>query len=74
MRGVIERSLVLAVQSKTKDRFARCSVLIEPPQLAQYTTTDISKARDLFRVGYQYTKSIAADIEKRLQTPPIEIV
>jgi NTE family protein len=72
MRGVIERSLVLAVQSKTKDRFVRCNVLIEPPQLAQYTTTDISKARELFRIGYQYTKSMANQIEKSLEQPIIQ--
>ncbi|AUD05505.1 patatin-like phospholipase family protein [Spirosoma pollinicola] len=64
MRGVIERSLVLAVQSKTRERFAKCNVVIEPPQLAQYGTTDIRKARDLYRVGYQYTRSMASDIEK----------
>ena len=73
MRGVIERSLVLAVQSKTRDRFAKCNVLIEPPQLAQYSTTDISKARELFRVGYQYTRSMAADIDKALNRPVHEI-
>lgn len=72
MRGVIERSLVLAVQSKTRDRFAKCNVLIEPPQLAQYTTTDISKARELFRIGYQHTVSMAERIEKALQQPIIE--
>ncbi len=73
MRGVIERSLVLAVQSKTRDRFAKCNVLIEPPQLAQYTTTDISKARELFRVGYQYTRSMQSEIETSLNKPTIEI-
>ena len=67
MRGVIERSLVLAVQSKTRDRFAKCNVLIEPPQLALYSTTDIRKARDLFRIGYQYTRSIAPEIEKAFE-------
>ena len=69
MRGVIERSLVLAVQSKTKDRFARCSVLIEPPQLGQFTTTDLSKAREMFRVGYQYTHSMNTQIEYALTNP-----
>lgn len=73
MRGVIERSLVLAVQSKTKERFAKCNVLIEPPQLAQYSTADIKKARELFRIGYQHTLSMAAQIEKCLKTPPLAI-
>ncbi|GAB3705923.1 patatin-like phospholipase family protein [Spirosoma flavus] len=74
MRGVIERSLVLAVQSKTKDRFAKCQVLIEPPALSQYSTTDISKARELFRIGYQYTQAMADDIEKGLGRPSIEMM
>jgi NTE family protein len=73
MRGVIERSLVLAVQSKTKDRFCKCSVLIEPPQLAQYSTTDISKARELFRIGYQHTRSMADTIEESLKRPATEL-
>ena len=73
MRGVIERSLVLAVQSKTKDRFATCNVLIEPPQLAEYSTFDVSKARDLFRVGYLHTRSMTAVIEKAINQPIHEI-
>lgn len=73
MRGVIERSLVLAVQSKTRERFAKCTVLIEPPQLAQYGTTDIGKARELFRVGYQYTRSMTEQIEKTLNRPRVDI-
>lgn len=72
MRGVIERSLVLAVQSKTKERFAKCTVLIEPPQLAQYGTMDISKARELFRIGYQHTRFMAGHIEKSLTQPVVE--
>ena len=76
MRGVVERSLVLAVQSKTKERFARCNVLIEPPQLAGYGTTDVSKARELFRIGYQYTRSMTAQIEKTLNQPepPLQVM
>ncbi len=73
MRGVIERSLVLAVQSKTKERFAKCTVLIEPPQLAQYGTMDLSRARELFRVGYQHTRSMASQIEKSLAQPAVEV-
>ena len=73
MRGVIERSLVLAVQSKTKERFTKCTVLIEPPQLAQYGTMDISKARELFRIGYQYTRSMGDQIKKSLERPVVEI-
>lgn len=67
MRGVIERSLILAVQSKTKERFAKCNVLIEPPELANYGLSDIKRARELFRIGYQHTKGMARQIEKQMQ-------
>ena len=66
MRSVIERSIILAVQSKTKEKFSRCNVLLEPVDLVGYSPTDISKARELFRIGYQYTRSMSADIEKAL--------
>ncbi|GAB3576587.1 patatin-like phospholipase family protein [Spirosoma luteolum] len=68
MRGVIERSLILAVQSKTRDKFSRCDVVIEPPDLVGYSPTDVSKARELFRIGYQYARSQRAVIEQALQT------
>jgi NTE family protein len=64
VRGVIERSLILAVQSKTRDKFSRCNVLIEPHDLVGYGPTDISKAREVFRIGYQYTVSMRSEIEQ----------
>jgi len=67
VRGVIERSLILAVQSKTRDKFNRCSVLIEPTDLVGFGPTDISKARDVFRIGYRHTIAMRADIEQMLQ-------
>lgn len=66
MRGVIERSIILAVQSKTKAKFSRCDILLEPADLAGYSPADIGKARELFRIGYQYARSMAADIDKAL--------
>jgi len=63
MRGVIERSLILAVQSKTREKFGRCPIFIEPDGLAGYSPTDISKSRELFRIGYQYTRTMADQIE-----------
>ena len=66
MRGVIERSLILAVQSKTREKFGRFPVFIEPDGLVGYSPTDISKSRELFRIGYQYTRSMAKQIETTL--------
>ncbi len=72
MRGVIERSIILAVQSKTREKFTRCNVLLEPTGLSGYSPADVGKARELFRIGYQYTRSMAADIEKALNTATVE--
>lgn len=66
IRGVIERSLILAVQSKTKERFGKCNVLIEPPELARYALSDVKHAREIFRMGYQHTKAMAQQIEQIL--------
>ncbi len=66
MRGVIERSLILAVQSKTKERLAKCTILIEPPELANYGVSDVKRARELFRIGYQHTKTLSRQIEENL--------
>lgn len=74
MRSVVERSIILAVQSKTKEKFARCRILLEPTDLVGYSPMDISKARELFRIGYQYTRSKAADIERALTQPTIDVV
>jgi NTE family protein len=72
MRGVIERSIILAVQSKTREKFTRCNVLLEPTDLSGYGPADIGKARELFRIGYQYTRSMATDIEKALDMATVE--
>jgi len=69
MRGVIERSLILAVQSKTREKFCRCPVFIEPDGLVGYSPTDLSKSRELFRIGYQYTLAMAGQIETLLHQP-----
>ncbi len=66
MRGVVERSLILAVQAKTKERFAKCDLLIEPPQLADYDVRDLRRSRELFRIGYQYTKGLQVRLEKAI--------
>lgn len=64
LRGVVERSLILAVQAKTKERFAKCDVLIEPPKLADYDVRDLRRSREMFRIGYQYAKGMAIQLKK----------
>lgn len=52
---IVYRSMILAMHSKTKERFKKCNLLIEPPELSRFSIFDFRKARQLFDVGYRYT-------------------
>ncbi|QHT67094.1 patatin-like phospholipase family protein [Rhodocytophaga rosea] len=58
MRAVMERSLLLAIQSNIKERIGKCNLLIEPPTLNRFTTFDSKKAREIFEIGYAFTMGI----------------
>lgn len=67
IKGVLERSLILAVRSKTQERLAQCNLLIEPPELKGYDVFDWRRARELFRIGYQHTQSIKPQLVKLIE-------
>jgi NTE family protein len=54
-RSVIERSLLIAINGNTVLSKALCNVLIEPPDVGKISGFDISKAKDLFDIGYRFT-------------------
>ena len=56
MRDIVQRSLLLAANSKTHDRLIQCDIQIEPPGLSSFDVFDLKKARDIFRTGYEYVK------------------
>lgn len=70
MRAVMERSLLLAIQSNIKDRITKCNLLIEPPTLNRFTTFDSKRAREIFEIGYAFTMEITEHLlnirEKKL--------
>jgi NTE family protein len=55
---IIYRSLILAMHSKTKERFLKCNLLIEPPELSKFSLFDFRKVKQLFDVGYVYTNRL----------------
>ncbi|WP_266364697.1 patatin-like phospholipase family protein [Tellurirhabdus rosea] len=67
LKGVLERSLILAVQSKTRERFAKCHVLIEPTELNRFDVLNLRKARELFRIGYEYTLTLEDRLTKAVR-------
>lgn len=67
-KGVLERSLLLSVRSKTRERAARCHLLIEPPDLCRFDIYDLKRARDIFRIGYQHTLSLQPHLIKAAES------
>ncbi len=55
-RTVIERSLLMAINGNTTISKSLCNVLIEPPDIGIYSGFDVNKAKEIFDLGYRYTK------------------
>ncbi|MFC0183251.1 NTE family protein [Pseudarcicella hirudinis] len=69
MKSVIEKTLLLAINNNTRSRANRCDFVIEPGGLRDFDPFSISKAKELFTIGYEHTKSleIAILIERQKQ-------
>lgn len=65
VKDVMERSSLLAINENTKKSKVKASVFIEPDELIKFSGFDLSKAKQIFEVGYQYTsENIAIFAEK----------
>ena len=53
---VIERSLLMAIGQNTLVSKQLCDVVVEPPGLDKYSSFDIGKAKEMFEIGYKFTK------------------
>jgi NTE family protein len=56
IRSVIERSLLMAINGNTSMSKGLCHVLIEPPEVGKFSGFDVSRAKEIFDLGYQFTK------------------
>jgi NTE family protein len=56
-RSIIERSLLMAISGNTTMSKTLCNILIEPPEVGRYSGFDLSKAKEIFDIGYLYTKT-----------------
>lgn len=55
-RSVIERSLLMAINGNTSVSRNLCDIVIEPTGAGQISTFEFGKAKELFEIGYQFTK------------------
>jgi NTE family protein len=56
IRSVVERSLLMAINGNSSMSKKLCNVLIEPPEVGKFSGFDLSKAKEIFDLSYQYTK------------------
>ena len=56
MKGVIERSLLIAIGANTLVSKHLCDVVVEPPGLDKFSAFDIGKAKEIFDIGYKFVK------------------
>ena len=56
MKALAERSLLLAISRNAYQRREFCDLFLEPPSLKKFVTSDIGKAKQLFEIGYDYTR------------------
>ena len=56
LKVVIERSLLIAIGANTLESKNMCDVVIEPPGLDKFSAFDIGKAKEIFDLGYKFTK------------------
>ena len=54
-RTVIERTLLMAINGNTTVSKSLCHVLIEPPDVGKFSGFDLSKAQEMYDIGYRYT-------------------
>lgn len=63
-RKVLERSMILIGQKGLKSQIAQCDIFIEPLGLSCYTTFELKKIEEMYKVGYEYTMGMQKDIMK----------
>ena len=56
MKVVIERSLLMTIGANTLQSKNLCDLVIEPNGLDKFSSFDIGKAKEIFDLGYKFTK------------------
>lgn len=71
VKDITERSLLVAINVGTTHSKAYCNVLVEPDELGKFSTFDLAKGKEIFEIGYKFTranfKAIDFQINERLK-------
>ena len=64
LRSIIERTFHLAINNNVQPRLKFCDLLIEAPELKNFSVLNFSKAKEIYEVGYRHTLSLAGKLEE----------
>ncbi|TPE45775.1 patatin-like phospholipase family protein [Pontibacter mangrovi] len=64
IRGMVERTAMLAINSNVKLRINQCDLFLEPQGLKAFRLTSFRKADEIFEVGYRYAMDMERHIRK----------
>ncbi len=62
---IVERTFFLGVEANMKDNVDKCQLYIQPPKLMNFGAFQVSKAEEMFEIGYEYAKEL---LNERYQT------
>ena len=65
-KDVMERSSLLAINENTSQSKQLADLFIEPPELSKFSGFDLSKAKDIFETGYEYTSQNIVNFAQQL--------
>ncbi len=66
---IAERVFSIHAYREVSRNRKKCNVFIEPPGLDQYGLLDVSRARDIYNIGYDYTKMLLERMPPLQRTP-----
>jgi len=55
LKSMIERTFQLTVANNVKERISSCHIFIEPPELVNIGLFEISRAKEIYKLGYDHT-------------------
>ncbi|HET8859663.1 patatin-like phospholipase family protein [Marivirga sp.] len=62
MKDVLERTMLMVINYQTKEQAKLCDIFIEPEALSSYKVFSISKAKEIFDIGYESAKKIFSNL------------
>ena len=63
MKNLLERTFILTISMNVAERKRNCDVFLEPYELRKFGALEFSRIREIFDIGYEYTKQETARIE-----------